>query len=167
MNPADDTRSRMQHMAATELSLPSRLGYVALLLTSLTMTCIVGALWLTEPALPMRAQLAFAVMIVIGLSWAVFAVWVLTQRRVLFARDGIVAGRMAVTFTAVFVIGALAVARGRSAAYLAAMLGMVTLGAALAMLTRAHRRFARLTERREALERELGRKPGSAARDPQ
>jgi hypothetical protein len=167
MNPTDDTLARVQHLAAAELSLPSRLGYVGLLLAALTMTCIVSALWVTEPALPRRAQIAFAVMIVIGVSWVVFAVWVLTQRRVLFARDTIVAGRMAVTFTAVFVIGALAVARGRPAAYLAAMLGMVMLGAAVAMLTRAHRKFARLTQRREALERELGRTPRSEIRDPQ
>lgn len=158
MNPTDTALSRVQHVAAMETSLRSRLAYVALLLASLTMTCIVGALWLTEPVLQLRVQLAFGVMVVIGLSWVAFAVWVLTQRRVLFARDRIIAGRMAVTFTTVFVAGALAVAyaTGASAAYLAALLGIVMLAAAVAMLRRAHRTFARLTERREALARGLG-----------
>lgn len=160
MNPRDNTLSRVQHLAIAETSLRSRLAYVALLLASLTMTCIIGALWLTEPVLPLRVQLAFAVMVVIGLSWVVFAVWVLRQRRVLFARDSIIAGRMAVTFTTVFVAGALAVAytTGASAAYVAALLGMLMLGAAAAMLRRGHRTFARLTERREALAQELGKR---------
>jgi len=47
-------------------------------------------------------------MIAAGLSWAAFALWVLARRRMLLARHGIVAGRMAVTFTALFLAGALA-----------------------------------------------------------
>lgn len=159
MNPTPDTLSRLQHLAATELSLPSRLGHVALLLASLTMTCVVTALWLTEPALPARTQIAFAVMIVISVSWVVFAAWVLSHRRPLFARDSVIAGRMAVTFTTAFVAGALTVGvtTGGSAPYLAAALGMLMLGAAVAMLRWAHRQCARLTARREVLERERER----------
>ena len=98
-------------------------------------------------------------MIVIGLSWVAFALWVLTHRRVLLARDSIVAGRMAVTFTALFLTGALAVGyeTGGRAPYTAAVLGAVMLGGAVAMLVRAHRTFARLTARRRVLELELRR----------
>lgn len=93
-------------------------------------------------------------MLVIGASWVAFALWVLTRRRVLFARQRIVAGRMAVTFTALFTIGAVAVGltTGGAAPYATAAAGLVMLGVAVAMLLRAHRTFARLTERRRQLE---------------
>jgi hypothetical protein len=150
----------LRRLAAAELSLPSRLGYVALLLAALTMTAIVGALWLTEPRLPLRTTVAFAVFIAIGLSWAAFAVWVLTHRRVLLAGHRIIAGRLAVLFSAVFVVGALAVsfATGRPQGFLAAGLGLLMTGGALVMLVRAHRAFACLLERRNALGRELGKR---------
>jgi hypothetical protein len=109
--------------------------------------------------LVVRCQLAFGVMIGIGLSWVAFALWVLTHRRLLLARHRIVAGRMAVTFTALFLAGALAAGyqSGARAAFAAAALGIVMLGAAVAMLLQAHRAFDRLTARRRALELELGR----------
>jgi len=132
-----------------------------LLLASLTMTAVVASLWLTEPVLPTRTRVAFALMTVIGLSWTAFAGWVLTTRRVLLGRDSLVAGRMAVTFTTTFVVGALTLGymSGGTAPYAAAMMGLGLLAGAIALLVRAHRRVARLTARREALERELGRNP--------
>jgi hypothetical protein len=151
----------VRQLAGVELSLRSRLGYVALLLAASSMTVVILSLWLTEPALPRRTQLAFAVMSVIGTSWVAFALWALTHRRTLLARDSIVAGRMAVTFTSVFVIGAIAVgvATRAAAPFAAAALGFVMLAPAITLLVRAHRTFARLTERRQTLERELGREP--------
>jgi integral membrane sensor domain MASE1 len=66
---------------------------------------------------------------------------------------------MAVTFATVFVVGALAAGyiTGRPAAWLAAAMGVVMLAAAVLILRRAHRAFARLDQRRQALEREIGR----------
>ena len=149
----------VQRLLDAELSFRSRLGYVALLLGSLAMATLAGALWLTEPVLPFRTQAAFALMIVIGLSWVVFSAWVLRYRRVLYARQHIVAGRMAVTFTSLFVVSALAIGygSGKDAAYAAAALGGVMLIAAVLMLQRGHREFNRLAERRDGLARELGR----------
>ncbi len=149
----------LRRLADAELSLPSRLGHVALLLGAITMTIIVSSLWLTEAQLPVRTRIAFAVMIVIGLSWTAFAVWVLTHRRILLARHRIIAGRLAVTFTAVFALGALGVgvATGRPEALSAAGLGTMMLVAAVALLIRAHREFSRLVSRRDALAREIGR----------
>jgi hypothetical protein len=159
MPPA--SAAALKQLVDVELSMPSRLGYVALLLAALTMTGVIGTLWATEPSLPLRAQVAFGVMVAIGASWVVFALWVLTHRRILLARHQIVAGRMAVTFTSVFMLGSLAVgyATGRPEAYKAATVGVLMLGLAVLALVRAHRAFGRLVSRRDVLERELGRSP--------
>ena len=169
MNPTPNTLARpedpsssesVRRLLNSELSLVSRLGYVALALAAAIMIAIVGSLWLTEPSLPMRTQMGFATMVGIGLSWVGFAIWVLTHRRPLLADHRIVAGRMAVTFSALFVIGALAVGftAGGSAPYAAAGLGVAMLAIAIVLLVRAHHASARLRERRATLERELGRR---------
>ena len=150
----------MQRLAATELSLRSRLGYTALLLAALAISAVIGALWLTEPSLPARTQIAFALMIGIGLSWVGFSIWVLTRRRVLLARHSVVAARMAVGFSALFVMSFLALGYWgppAQAPYAAAGLGLVMLAAALALQSRARRRFEQLTSRRHALEREVAK----------
>jgi hypothetical protein len=152
--------AHLSRLLDTELSRRSRLGHVGLLLVSTAMTVVVVSLWVTEPALPVRTQVAFGAMTVIGLAWMVFAGWVLTTRRVLLGRDSVVAGHLAVTFTAVFVAGALLVgySTGGKAPFAAAATGAGLLGVAIALLVRARRRVAGLTARRDALERDLGAK---------
>jgi hypothetical protein len=142
-----------------ELSRPSRVAHLVLLMASLTMTVVAASLWWSEPVLPARTEVAFAVMTLIGLSWAAFAGWVLTARRVLLGRDGVLAGRMAVVFTTTFVAGALTLGytNGGVAPYAAAVMGLALLAAAVALLIRAQRRVVHLTARREALERDLGK----------
>jgi hypothetical protein len=154
------TAPDMHRLLDSELSRRSRFGYVALLLASSAMTVVVTALWLTEPALPLRTQIALLVMSVIGLSWLSLSVWALTTRRVLLGRDGVVAGWMAVTFTAIFVVGAVLVGLSTElrGAYAAALLGVGLLAVAVIVLMRARRQMASLINRRDALERELGRK---------
>jgi hypothetical protein len=154
-----ESAAALQRLLDTELSLPSRLGYVALLLAALTMTGVVTTLWATEPVLPARAHIGFALIVAIGSSWVIFAIWALTHRRILFARHQIVAGRMAVTFTTVFLLGTLVVGygTGRPEAYKATAVGILLLGVAVVVLVRAERAFARLVSRRDALARELGR----------
>ena len=150
----------MQRLLSAELSLRSRVGYTALLLLALAMTIVVASLWLTEPTLVPRTQIAFAAMIAIGLSWVAYAVWVLTRRRVLLAGHRILSARMAVVFSALFVIGFVAIGLSdheRRAAFTAAGLGVFMLAAAIGLLIRARRQFARLLERRRVLELELGR----------
>lgn len=153
----DRSTAAVRQLADAELSVPSRLGHVALLLAALGMTVVVVSLWMTEPALPVRTHVAFGVMTAIGLSWSAFATWVLTSRRVLFARQRIIAGRMAVTFAAVFASCALttAAATGAAAALAAAVTGGVMVAVAVFILRRAHRASARLIARRDALDREL------------
>lgn len=140
-----------------ELSTPARAGHVALLLASAAATSVVGALWMTEPSLPLRTHVAFGVMVVIGLSWATYATWVLSTRRVLLGRHRVIAGRMAVAFTGCFVAGSILVAAmtGHPAGYASAGLGVGMLVAAAWLLARARRQVARLMERREEIVRTL------------
>jgi hypothetical protein len=157
--PPPALAAELRRLTSVELSLPARIGYVALLLAASALTTVVSALWLTEPGLPGRTSIALAVMAAIGVSWIAFAVWVLTNRRILLGRQRVVAGRMAVAFTTVFVLGALLVGSvtSNTAALAAAGLGLLMLLAALTMWLRARRAFADLSKRREALEQQLGR----------
>jgi hypothetical protein len=154
MNTQNDSMAKIRKLADGELAIKARVGYVALLLVSTAMTMVIVALWIGEPYLPMRAQLAFGAMTLIGASWAGLSLWVLTTRRILLARDRVIAGRMAVVFTSVFVFGAIvACAISMSAAAFAALLtGFAMLACALRVLSGARRRFAELTARRAQLE---------------
>ena len=157
--PPPTLAAELRRLTVLELSLPARMGYIALLLAASTMTAIVSALLLTEPGLPLRASIALAVMAAIGLSWMTFAVWVLTHKRILLGKQRIVASRLAVAFSCVFVVGALLIgySTANTAALAAAGLGVLMLSVALSILIRARRAFAQLSKRREALEKQLGR----------
>lgn len=153
-SPAPFSTDELLRLADAELSTRARIGHVALLLMSLLLTTGVVSLWLTEPALPLRAHVAFAMLSVIGLSWAAFAGHALTQRRVLYARHRVIAGRMAVTFTATYFVAALAIAwtLDVAAGYVAAGIGGLLLGIAVLLLRRSQRALSRLLERRRELE---------------
>ncbi len=157
MNTQKESMAMIQELAHGELSVKARLGYVALLLVASAMTVGVASLWLTESYLPMRTQVAFGAMSLIGGSWVALAVWALTTRRVLLARDRVIAGKMSVTFTALFLVGAIAAAlrSGETAAFGAAAIGVVMFAVAWRVLSGARRRFAELSARRDALTREL------------
>jgi hypothetical protein len=150
----------LRRLTAQELSLPSRLRYVGLLLAASTMTAVVTALLLTEPRLPNRTAIALVVAALIGVAWMAFATWVLTRKRVLLGAHRIIAGRLAITCSTVFMIGAVfvGVVTSSNAALAAAAMGALMLAVAVMMLIRARRRFAELSKRRDELERELGRR---------
>lgn len=158
MNTQTESMLAIQKLAQGEMSVKARLGYVALLLVSSAMTVGIVSLWLTEASLPMRTQLAFGVMSLIGISWAALSIWALATRRVLLARDRVIAGRMSVAFTALFLAGAIAavVMSGEVAAFGAAATGAVMFVIALRVLSGARRRFAALSARRAELEHEIG-----------
>lgn len=153
MNTLEDIRN----LARSELSMKSRLAYVALLLVASAMTAVVLSLWLTEPALPGRTQAAFGILGLIGACWVGFAIWALATRRPLFARDEVIAGTMAVVFTGIFVAGAFGavIVSGAAAAFGALATGVAMLGAAIWRLVAAQRKYARLAARRAELERAL------------
>jgi hypothetical protein len=157
MNTQTESMAMVQKLAHGELSVKARLGYVALLLVSSAMTVGVLSLWLTEAFLPVRTQMAFGVMSVIGMSWAGLATWALATRRVLLARDRVIAGWMSVVFTALFLTGAIAAVllSGKVAAFGAAATGAVMFAIALKVLSGARRQFAALAARRDELMREI------------
>jgi hypothetical protein len=149
----------LRRLTTSELSLPSRMGYVALLLAASAMTAVVTALLITEPSLPLRASIALAVLAVIGASWIGFAAWVLSHTRVLLGRHRVVAARMAVAFSGVFCLGGVAVGYATSSrsAFAAAAMGVVMIAIGSGMLIRARRHVEQLSTRRDELERQLGR----------
>jgi hypothetical protein len=149
--------AELQRLTARLLSPCARYGHVALLLAALMMCVLLSALLATEAALPGRTQTALAVMLAIGASWVTYAAWVLRQRRPLLGLHRIVAGRMAVIFTALFLAGAVGTAAVTGAAVFqaAAAVGAGMLIVAVSVLVQAHRHVARLQAQRQALERRL------------
>lgn len=144
-------------IVSAELSTAPRVAHALLLAAALSGTVVTLSLFITEPDLPLRTRAAFAVLSLIGMGWAGYAVWVLTQRRVLYVRQQVVAGWMAVSFTSVFTLGALAIGVGSElpVGFVAAAMGLAMIGAALVLLSRAQRRLAALTAKRRALEMQM------------
>ncbi|MET8258787.1 hypothetical protein [Micromonospora sp. NPDC005205] len=134
------------------LSLRRRVGYLALAFTGLTASALIGLLWATEPGLPTRTNVAFAVLVAIGLCWAAFGGWAVTRRTPLFARDRVVAGWLGVGAWLAFSVGALIISLLRHELE-PALLGVVLLlGAVAALNLRAARRArAALLRRRSVL----------------
>ncbi len=158
MTHSEDAKMLIHKMAHDELSMTSRLGYVALGLVAAAVTSVILSLWMTEPGDPARLQWAFAVPFMLGICWIGLATWALTTGRPLAARDRVIAGWMAVSFTslilALMVLTAL-ISRRIGGLYPVAV-GLVLLGYAVRVLRRAQRRFTSLRARRAELERELG-----------
>jgi peptidoglycan/LPS O-acetylase OafA/YrhL len=155
--------AHMQRRLATELSTRARVGFTALSLVAAAMGTVALSLWAGEPDLPARTQVAFGLMTAIAICLVAFALWTLTRRRVLLAQQALVAARMSVTFTGVFVafflLLTLTGAVGPSSAIIAVPLASVMLMAALVLLVKARRRVFRLRERCRALEQDVARAP--------
>ena len=156
----------LQATLANEVTLPSRVAHVALLLVSVCMATVMGALLVTEVGLPARTQIALVVMLLIACCWTGYAWWVLARRRVLYARHRVVAGGMALAFSLVFTGGcALIGIAGQGGKWwpAATATGTTMLVIAGVGLARARRSVHALDSRRVALERALATK-GEAAR---
>ncbi len=147
----------LQKITSHALSTRARFGHVGLLLAAIAISIILIALLATESAIPMRTRIAFSAMLAMSLSWAGYAIWVLKNRWTLLANHQIVAGKMAVAFTAIFTAASLALGfyTGKSTGFLAASMGVALLVIAIGLLARAKRRFTFLQNRRQQLEREL------------
>jgi hypothetical protein len=149
MNPEDVIR-RLDG----PLSLRRRVGYVTLALAGLLGSGVVGLLWATEPGLPPRTEVAFAVIVAIGLSWAVFGAWAVTRRAPLFARDRVVAGWLALAAWLLFTAGALVITTLRHRIEPELLLMVFVLGGVAVLRLRAARRSrAALLRRKEHLTR--------------
>ncbi|HEX8629634.1 MAG TPA: hypothetical protein VF755_15820 [Catenuloplanes sp.] len=138
-----------------ELSLPRRVGYVVAGLGGGAGSVIIGWLWATEPvALPVRTQVAFAAMIMVGAAWAGFATWALA-RHPLFALDRVIAAGLALLFSTVVTVGTttIALVRGSVAGVLVGgALGLAMIVAAGVLLARARAYRRELHARRRELE---------------
>lgn len=145
---------------ASKLSTRSRVFYTLVLLFDLGTAAVVGSLWLTEPTLPPRTQIAFGLMLVAALTWSGFLLWTLTRRTVMLAWHRVVAGRIAVLFCSIFTLGFLALGLTqpdvRAVGFSASGMGGVFLLVAVVLLVTAQRRYRKLTARRHHLERQLG-----------
>jgi hypothetical protein len=153
--------AELQRLSRTELSRGGRVGHVLLALSASAMTIIILSLWLTEPALPLRTQVAFATLTGIGAGWTAFSLWVLRARRVMLARHRQVAGRLAMVFAAVFTVGCLALAStaATDAARPALAMSLILLTVAVVVWRRAEISHATLRTRRRQLENELDQRP--------
>jgi hypothetical protein len=149
------TVEQVQEMARRELSMPTRIGYLLLLMLTLMGAGLISTLWITEPGpLPLRTQVAFGLLVTINLAWSVLFGWVLTQRKVLFAVHNVIAAWMAVAFCSVFLLAGLAIGWMRmnsTALVLVGVVGLVQLLAAIIMLKRSRRRRRELLARRDVL----------------
>ena len=160
MNPSrhrQSTPNELLALADRELSRASRLGRVMLVLVSTMMCGVIGLLGVTEPSLPSGARIAFAVIGAIGVFSSVFALRALSNRRAMLAWHGVIAGRMAVAFAAMIVLGTsiIGLVKGIPAAFGVAGFGVILLCGAIALLRQENMKFAALTARRHALEQQL------------
>ncbi len=150
--------AEIQHLAADQLSLRSRIGHTLVLVVSLTMAVGVGSLWVTEPSLPLRAHVAFAMIVSMALTWSGFATWILFRRRVLLGTDRVIAARIGVAFSGLATVAMLALGYWGGAgrpAYLAGLINGGLFLCAMVLLVRAQRRLAALVLRRRELEQHL------------
>ncbi|MEV6209380.1 transmembrane transport protein [Kitasatospora sp. NPDC051914] len=151
--------AELERALAAEVSLRSRMRYVAVGLAGGCAAVLVAVLWATEPRpLPPRTQAVFAGLIAVGLAWAAFAGWVLSRRRPLYARDQVLGARLALAASTVTgTVGtALAAARGTVTATLtAALVGTVLVATAGLLLARAQSRRRELLRLRDVLQRNV------------
>lgn len=145
----------LERALAAEVSMRARMRHMAVGLAGGCGAALIAVLWLTEPRpLPVRTGVAFATLIVIGLAWAVFAGWVLSRRRPLFALDRVVGARLALLATAMTGTGgtALAAVRGTTAeALTVALAGGALIAIAGLTLVRARSRHSELLRLRATL----------------
>ncbi|MFB9683707.1 hypothetical protein [Amycolatopsis plumensis] len=137
------------------LSLRRRVGYVGLALAGLTGSGLIVLLWATEPGLPPRTKVAFAVLVAIGLAWAAFGGWAVTRRAPLFARDRVVAGWLGLAAWLLFTTGAVVITTLRHRVEPTLLLAVVVLGGVAVVHLRTVRRSrAALLKRKDELTRE-------------
>ncbi|MET8994267.1 hypothetical protein [Amycolatopsis sp. NPDC004169] len=136
------------------LSLRRRVGYVIVALAGLLGSGVVGLLWATEPGLPPRTKVAFALLVAIGVGWATFGTWAVTRRAPLFARDRVVAAWLGIVAWLLFTVGALVITTLRHRVEPELLLVVLVLGGvAVVGLRAARRNRAALLRRREQLSR--------------
>lgn len=133
-----------------------RIGHLLLVLAAAAISAGIGSVLLTEPNIPPRMTIALSVLLVIAIAWLLFGLRMLTVRLPLLANRDVVAGRVAMLFTATYTAGAMAIGRlfGAGPMTTAAWFGVLMLAVAVTTFIRARRRLAALQAMRDRLERE-------------
>lgn len=153
------TELEQQLRALTDHALSSRARHlhVALLLSASAIAALLIALLVTEPAIPALTRHTFEVMLAIASCWVAYAIWILRHRHPMLTNHRVVAGRMAVIFSALFSVGALSMAllRGQPVFWFATATGVFMCAFAAMILLVAKRRAAALRAHRSALEQML------------
>lgn len=137
------------------LSKSARVRAVAALVVGVAGAVFVGALWWTEPGpLPVLTQLAFGLLTLVCLAWAVYGTWLLRSRVPLFATDRVVAAWIGLTASVLvggLLIGTVA-QRGAATGTWGVVAAVASLVAVSTVLVvRAHSRRAALLRRERAL----------------
>lgn len=147
------TPEQVQGLVRGELSRRARGAHAALLVASLAMATTVTSVWVTEPTLPTRTHVAFLLVVVIAVAWAIHAIWVLTRRSILLVPHQVQAARLAVVCCLAFVTGCVAAwaTVGGAAAVMATMTALVMAAIAILNLWRARARHRALLQRRSEL----------------
>ncbi len=135
MISAEETLAGLQDA----LSLRRRVRSLVQLIGAGTVVALVGALWLTEDALPARTHLAFAGVVLVGLVTMARAALVLRRRGHLFARDRVIAGWIAAGFAVLLAVGLLIADRR--------LLGVPAVLVAVVFLALTYRAKTRLEQR--------------------
>lgn len=108
MISAEETIAGLQD----SLSLRRRVRSVVQLTGASAVVTLVTALWLTEDSLPLRTQVGFAALILIGLLTMAGGARALRRRGQLFARDRVIAGWIATGFAVLLAAGLALAGRG-------------------------------------------------------
>jgi hypothetical protein len=146
------------------LSLRRRIGTVAAMLGGLTMAAVVGLLWATEPGLPAHTRVAFGGIVLAGLAWGAYGIWVLTRRMPLLALDRVIAAwlGLAATFLLAGYVAVVATVQDRGGPA-GVVVAVVLAAVAVVNLVRARAHRAALLRRR----RELDESGGADQRVPE
>lgn len=141
--------NQLNALTAQRLSTRARLLHLGLVLVALALSALLVGLLLDEPALPVQTRVAFLVLLGIGLSWAVYGLWVLCGQDRHFVHQQLIAARLATAFCALFTLGALGMAiwGDRPTLGWAALCGSLQWMVAIWLLVRASRRRRLLEER--------------------
>ena len=156
--PDDALHAQLAELTERTLSRSGRYGHLALTVVATVMAGSLGWVMLTEPDMPVHVMVAFSVMFAIAAAWAAFGSRVLSRRRPLLANREVIAGGMAVGFSALFTAAAAAIgflAGAHTVVTSASILGATLTLVAIAVLARALLRRAELRALRMRLEREL------------
>ncbi|MDR7384512.1 hypothetical protein [Promicromonospora iranensis] len=135
------------------LSARARLRAVAILVVGLAGAVFLAALWWTEPGpLPVLTRVAFGLMMVFCLIWAVYGIWLLRSRVPLFATDRVVAAWIGLAASALTssLLVVMTVQRG-SGAWAVIVVATALVAVAAVLVVRAHRHRAALLRREHAL----------------